>query len=336
MAKPINDVRLAWNALFGGGADQEGWQTIPVAHTPACQILAARLFPADVEAVLVGFDSINLSKSFKLPEGNGFYVAREDNALPSNAAWISLVRKEKGNFDLYVEMVGDILSTITEFPEADGDAVFKRFVHRIKLWQDFMTQGSKQLGPEVELGLFGELTVLLQMLSSGMQDEQTLEGWVGPEGTDQDFRIKGTAFEVKSTTSSNGFPAKIGSLEQLDDSLYCPLYLVGIKFDTDETGKTLPELIAKVMDLLEPPQLESLFRLKLLAVGYHESQGDMYTRRFVERDQLLFKVDGSFPRLTSGGVGSHIKKASYEIELSGLSPLYIGSEQVSKVFEALR
>jgi hypothetical protein len=336
MAKPIDDVRVAWNALLGEVSEHEGWKTIPVIHTPSCQILAARLFPENVEAILIGFNAISLPRGFKLPEGNGFYVASEESLLPGSAAWISLVRKETGNLDLYLEMVGDILSVINELPDVGENAVFTRFVHRIRLWQDFMTQGAKQLGPEVELGLFGELTVLRQILNSGVQDELALEGWGGPEGADQDFRINGSAFEVKSTTSTKGFPAKIGSLEQLDDSLFSPLYLVGLKFEALETGITLPELIGEIIRILNTPRLERTLRLKLLSVGYHESQRDAYARKFVEREQLMFKVGDDFPRLTHGSVGSHIKKASYEVELSGLEPVCTNNEQISKVFEALR
>lgn len=336
MAKPIEDMRVAWSALRGGESEQEGWKTIPVGHAPFCQILAARLYPENVEAVLVGFDSIALSKAYKFPEGNGFYVAREENVSPRNASWISLVRKENGNIDLFAEMVGDILSAIDDQAEADGDAVFKRFVHRIKLWQDFMTQAVKQLGPEVELGLFGELTVLNQLLTAGVQDELVIESWRGPEGADQDFCVNGTAFEVKSTASSSGIPVKIGSLEQLDDSLFSPMYLLCLIFEIAEAGKTLPELIDVVVKKLESPNLEKALRLKLLAVGYHESQKQTYTRKFSEREQLMFKVDDAFPRLTHGVVDSCIKKASYELELSGLKPFCSNIDDVLNVFGALR
>lgn len=336
MAKPIEDMRVAWEALRGGDSEQEGWKTIPVGHAPFCQILAARLYPEDVEAVLVGFDSIALPKAFKLPEGNGFYVAKEESVLPRNASWFSLVRKEIGNIDLFAEMVGDILSAIDDQAEADGDAVFKRFIHRIKLWQDFMTKATKQLDPEVELGLFGELTVFKQLLTAGVHDELVIESWGGPEGADQDFCVNGQAFEVKSTASSSGFPAKIGSLEQLDDSLFSPMYLVGLKFEIAETGKTLPELIDEVVKKLESPNLEKALILKLLAVGYHESQKQMYTRKFSNREQIMFKVDDAFPRLTHGIVDSHIKKAHYEIELSGLKPFCNTIEDALIVFRALR
>lgn len=76
-----------------------------------------------------------------------------------------------------------------------------------------------------------------------------LESWVGPLNAVRDFEIGTGAIEVKTTISAVGFPAKIGSLEQLDDSARQPLFLAGVRLRQGETGQNLSELVADIRDI---------------------------------------------------------------------------------------
>jgi SPP1 family holin len=46
--------------------------------------------------------------------------------------------------------------------------------------------------------------------------------------------------------SSNGFPVRVGSLEQLDDSIRQPLFLAGVRFSQNISGQNLYELISNI------------------------------------------------------------------------------------------
>lgn len=99
-----------------------------------------------------------------------------------------------------------------------------------------MSRGATSLSPEAELGLAGELAFVIALLDSEVPAEEVLKGWVGPDDAPQDFLLGDGAIEVKATMSSSGFPVKIGSLEQLDDSVASPLFLAAMRFSREERG----------------------------------------------------------------------------------------------------
>ena len=57
----------------------------------------------------------------------------------------------------------------------------------------------------------------------------TLDAWQGPLNGLQDFFIGTGAIEVKATIAPQGFPAKISSLDQLDETQRQPLFLAGVR-----------------------------------------------------------------------------------------------------------
>ena len=79
--------------------------------------------------------------------------------------------------------------------------------------------GTAYLSQEAEVGLFGEMVVLKALLEAGVPVEVVLNAWQGPLDGLHDFLIGSGAIEVKTTLSTNGFPATVNSLEQLDESL---------------------------------------------------------------------------------------------------------------------
>lgn len=106
-----------------------------------------------------------------------------------------------------------------------------------------MRQGREGLGPEKELGLVGELRFLNLLLDAGILQFTAVDAWKGPHDGLHDFQIGLGSVEIKSTMIPDGFPVRIGSLEQLDDTNCPPLFLAGLRFSTQEAGKTLTELV---------------------------------------------------------------------------------------------
>ena len=51
MPRPIDEFGAAWEALSGSGAEA-GWCGIPVARAGVCELMAARRFPGNEEALL--------------------------------------------------------------------------------------------------------------------------------------------------------------------------------------------------------------------------------------------------------------------------------------------
>lgn len=314
MPRLIDEFVAAWEALSGIGAEA-GWRCIPVARAGACELLAARRFPGNEEALLARFPTARPSSSDRLPEGKGFEVVR---AAPfgDGMTCIALSRKESGSPDLFAEMVGDVAGAMNAAAPEGEVSVLKTMLRRVRMWQQFMSRGTGPLSPEAELGLAGELFFMTLLLDAGVSPESVLSGWVGPDDAPQDFLLGDGAIEVKATMSSSGFPVKIGSLEQLDDAVASPLFLAAVKFATGEVGSTIPEMVTNLERRFESePGAVELLRERLMVAGYSEAHAGEYSRRFTPKDQRLLSVSEGFPRLTPGVVPAGVTRAIYEINL---------------------
>jgi hypothetical protein len=321
VARPIDEFVAAWAALSGRDTGERGWRGIPVASAGSSSLLAARRFPGNEEALLARFPSSRLAPSEHLPEGRGFEIVKAD-PNGDGKMWLALSRRESGSADLFAEMVGDVAGAMDAAAPEGEEMVLKAMLRRVRMWQAFMGKGAMPLGPEAEVGLAGEISFLSALLDAGVGAAVALEAWVGPDDAAQDFALGEGAVEVKATVSTAGFPAKIGSLEQLDDAVLSPLFLAGVRFTVAESGTSLPERVAEMERRLSATAFAaSAFRERTFAAGYSDSHAAKYTRRFLDNECHVLVVADGFPRLVRGNVPQGVSKARYEIDL-GRSSAY--------------
>lgn len=314
MPRPIDEFLAAWEALSGSGAET-GWRGIPIARAGVCELMAARRFPGNEEALLARFPTAHPNSSDRLPEGKGFEVVRTD-PFGDGMTWIALSRKETGSPELFAEVVVDVAGAMVAAAPEGEVSVLKTMLRRVRMWQQFMSRGARPLSPEAELGLAGELYFMARLLDAGFSPEIVLRAWAGPDDSPQDFLFGYGAIEVKATMSSSGFPVKIGSLEQLDDAVASPLFLAAVRFASGDCGATLPEMVAEVEQLLEDePGAIDLLRERLMVAGYAEAHAGQYSRRFEPKEKRVLSVTEGFPRLTPGVVPTGVTRALYEINL---------------------
>lgn len=304
----------AWGSL-SGVSELDGWRSIPVSQVGGCELMAGRRFPGNSESLLLHFSSVKIPVAEKLPEGRGFIVERVD-PYGDGKTWLALTRKESGSVDLFATMVSDVVGAINIESSDEPSAILKVFIGRVRAWQEFMRKGAKALSPEAEIGLIGELLFLNELINAGITKAIVLESWVGPLDGVQDFQIGTGAIEIKTTIASKGFLAKIGSLDQLDDSLRQPLFLAGLRLNQTENGHNLLDIVdITFKNLAGNSEAIRIFSEKLLAVGFFISHAELYSRRFVMSDIRILEVNAEFPRLTMGMVPNGIKRVVYEIDL---------------------
>lgn len=313
MARPTDEFLVTWESL-AGDSTQDGWRSIPVAPAGSCQLMAARRFPGNEESLLAHFPTVKIPVAEKLPEGHGFTIERVDPHC-DGTTWLALTRKESGSIELFVAMVGDVVGVMDTEAASGEERLLTIFLGRVRAWQEFMRKGIQGLEPEAEIGLIGELSFLASMLDAGIPASLAVESWVGPMDGIQDFEVGTGAVEVKATLSATGFPAKIGSLEQLDDSIRQPLFLAGVRLSQTGSGRNLPEFAEHVHGLLKADaEALRLFADKLLAAGFFAAHVDRYSRRFAIVSTRVVEVNEGFPRLTHGTVQNGIRSARYEID----------------------
>lgn len=334
MAQPIDDIELAWSSLLDS-ADASGWRSIAIATVGSCELRAGRSFPDKSEALLAGFAVSTVPAAEKLPEGQGFSVARvEPNG--DGMTWLALTRNSHGSLELFSAMVADVVHAMAGEPGADEQRQLRVFLGRIRAWQEFMRKGTQALSPEAEIGLIGELALLRAVIDAGVPQTLAVESWVGPLGGVQDFEIGAGALEVKTTLSAIGFPAKIGSLEQLDDSARQPLFVAGARLRQTEVGQSLPEFVEAMRQSIDgDAEAARLLSERLLAAGYFDAHADRYPRRFALAGIRVLEVAGGFPRLTPGTAPAGIMRAMYEIDLDKAPGDNVGAEGALKKLGAI-
>ena len=336
MARPSKDFLLAWSSLSGDHAES-GWRSIALPPSGPLDVRAGRRSPDNAEAVLVGFPTAKISVVDKLPEGQGFSVERAD-LEGVGKLWIALSRKFAGSPELFAAMSCDVIGALDDAVAAGADEarLSRVCIGRVGAWQEFMRKGTQALSPEAEIGLVGELALLGAIISAGVAAAQAIESWVGPLDGIQDFEIGTGALEAKATLSAKGFPAKIGSLEQLDDSVRQPLFVAGARFRQVESGQNLPEFVA-AMRLAIQGDAEAIRLLseRLLAAGYIDSHESKYPRRFALNDIQVVKVGDGFPRLTPGTAPAGITRAMYEIDLDKAPGDNVGVDAALKQLGAI-
>lgn len=314
MARLIDDIELAWRSLRDS-ADASGWRSISIATIGPCSLLAGLSFPDKNEALLASFSSSAIPAAEKLPDGQGFAVSRvEPNG--DGMIWLALTRSSHGSLELFAAMVADVAHAMDAEPGADEKRLLRVFLGRIRAWQEFMRKGAQSLSPESEIGLVGELTLLRAIIDAGLPLAFAIESWAGPLDGVRDFEIGTGSLEVKATLSAAGFPSKIGSLEQLDDSVRQPLFVAGARLRQTDTGQSLPELVSEMRDVAAgEPEAMRLLDERLIAAGYFDAHADRYVRRFALVDTRVVEVKAGFPRLTPGSVPLGVTRAIYEIDL---------------------
>ncbi|MEJ8811842.1 PD-(D/E)XK motif protein [Variovorax ureilyticus] len=316
MARPSEEFLLAWSSL-SGDHPTPGWQAISLPPAGLIEVQAGRRSPDNAEAILLGFPSVRLASAEKLPEGQGFSVERA-NSEGGSPLRLALTRRTAGSAELFAAMACDVVGALDE-AASSGEAeakLLRVFLGRVGAWQEFMRKGSQTLSPEAEIGLVGELTLLRAIIDAGVSLAVAIESWVGPLDGVRDFEIGTGSLEVKATLSAAGFPAKIGSLEQLDDSVRQPLFLAGARLRQTESGQRLPEFVAEMRDVAAgEAEATRLLSERLIAAGYFDAHADRYIRRFALADTRVVEVKDGFPRLTPGSVPLGVTRATYEIDL---------------------
>ena len=334
MARPTDECAVAWQSL-SGASDEPGWRTIPVTSAGRCQLSAGRRFPGNQEALLASFSAATLPVAERLPDGQGFSVERVD-PHGDGKTWIALARAPSGGSELFATMVADVASALDAEAAADEARLLRIFIGRVRAWQEFMRKGAQALGPEEEIGLVGELIALASIIDAGLPAAIACEAWLGPVDGLRDFEIGTGGIEVKCTLSTVGFPARIGTLDQLDDSARQPLFVAGVRLRQVDGGQALPDFVETMRDVARGDvEAERVLGERLVAAGYFDAHASRYARRFVHASSRVVEVGPTFPRLTLAFVPAGITKASYEIDLDRAPGPNVGMDQALKRLGAL-
>ena len=251
--------------------------------------------------VLLGVHRRHVPAARDLPGGTGFtlrtHVIKDDVKDVIN---LGIFCTDTACEDIFLHFMEDIVSHL--LTECSSEAALRAFLARVSLWQRFFVQGrNAYLTEEAQLGLFGELLVLRDLIIPAVGPSTAVDAWNGPEGKPQDFTIGSVALEVKCTRANAGGRIPIANELQLDERPFDFLVLVHISVSQGGAGNpSLTDMVECVRAQLSGPALLS-FNDKLITAGFLDAHADRYREsRFLLRDIRFFEVHDDFPRVRPG------------------------------------
>jgi len=298
------------------------WEEI---HTPSHDISARRAdhtHPLDIfwardqmgrYLFFFEFDS-DATLPDRLPRLKGIDVLKspEGNRLV-------LILRERSDWEIFLSLCSNIISATRTVDRTASVAII---IRRLDRWREFLKQDRPRLLPEEKIkGMIGELLFIRNHLIPAFGITQSIQFWMGPEGSPQDFNVNDSAIEVKCQLGSTAPKIRITSAEQL-----CPqlpiMFLFVVTLGKSELGSSgalcLPDLISDIREELEQEsQTEQLERFNdlLIQEGYIDS--DAYRQfSYVLVNEQMFLVEEGFPRICPDGLSAGIVRLSYDIALA--------------------
>ena len=334
----MTTVGEIWQALATGNdaaGQGEGWYFRRIHPDSACSVLAALRQPGSVPALLVEVGAGAVEVVGEYPSARGFEVYPESvTSGPRGRTRLCLVLSDTGYRDVFEVLANDVAERIAS-ARGDSEAV-RAFMARLHVWQNFMRKhGAHGLGPEAQIGLFGELCFLADHLLDRAPAFDVVDAWKGPIGGNQDFELGGRCVEVKSTTVVPPVSVSIASMTQLDETLVDLLLLCHVSLATDGGGGvSLPELVERLRTTLEIEDASARdgFNAKLIEAGYLDTHSELYSdRRYTVRGTRFFRVADGFPRIASGDLRAGISECRYTVDLAACVPFEVEATEAMAV-----
>lgn len=238
----------------------------------------------------------------------------------SRGRYLDLLCRESFGFDVFDSLGAELAGVLAAGIEEPAIAV-QRLVGK---WRRFWVDDARPiLSREEQIGLFAELWFLTFWLIPKLGVVRSIEAWRGPLSSRHDIELKSCSIEVKATASGSGRTHRIHGIDQLQTPEGGPLLLFSLAVREEGGGaNNLPTLIERARELVSADDETSVrFETKLAQTGYTDIGVDAATLRLRVVDERLYKVEGSFPKVTRttfrDGVPAGVDEITYSINLNG-------------------
>ncbi|MGQ3489061.1 PD-(D/E)XK motif protein [Roseovarius pacificus] len=330
-----DEIEDIWKSVEAEGASRPGWHARKISRGSPHDLLAGRKMPSGTVGLLYEIDASSVPAGTEWPDGKGFRTDIEVvKPGPNGRLRVALELAGAQYRDVFAALCGDIAGVAMEQPP--GQLGFGALLRRLQAWQRFMQlHTDRGLSDEQIRGLFGEITVLEQILFPMLGEVEATAAWQGRHAL-HDFSRFGHALEVKSGAASADPVMKISRLDQFDETAVRSLHVCFVQLKEDGAGGTsLPVLVARIRDRLKmhPGSLQRFDDL-LVAAGYHDSRAANYSEPCLRACELqVFRVEGVFPRLRREELHTGIVAAKYTVSVGACSDFVTDSAAFESIFK---
>lgn len=216
--------------------------------------------------------------------------------------------------DIFLYFLNEVIESSRDQHEQKG---YQFVFSRIKKWQMMLRDIKPSILSNSEIkGLLGELIVLDKVVASEIGYNSAVKGWIGSDGSKQDFVLEQRWIEVKSTTTGNDV-VTINGIEQLDSEHKGSLMIVYLdkSSEIDEQAITLNGFINCLTKKIDNLDVLDLFQSQLIKRGYfYDRHYDLI--RYKVGKVTSYEVTQSFPCLRRKDLPLAIHNCKYELSLA--------------------
>lgn len=232
----------------------------------------------------------------------------------------SMILTEKNQEQVFISMCANLID-YSESALSEKDSL-KRVVFRFRQWQRLMAYKRIALmSQEARKGLIGELFYLKKVIHRGKDIHIAVDGWVGPNGEDQDFVYSDGWHEIK-TTGVSSEEVKISSVEQLgDNDSEGELVIERVDKCAPETKDafSLNDIVSDLLVILKADDgVVDNFISKLNCIGYI-SLPEYDKDKYKYSGEEIYTIKNGFPRITREDLRSEITNCKYNLSIAAIS-----------------
>ena len=201
-------------------------------------------------------------------------------------------------------------------------------------WKNFfMRKRGGKLSLEEQMGLFGELSFFRVWLNKFPDALPTIiDYWKGPLMNRIDFVAAKTGIEIKTICPKIREDIRISSERQLElTPIINNLYLYVLKVEISDTeGESLFDILSDIINILRSRAPSSIVSLENLLLELRIIKEDYTENKFSILEDLAYKVDDTFPKITSNLLPKGISFVSYSVDLSHCESFKVNSQELFK------
>ena len=234
----------------------------------------------------------------------------------SQSAYLLCMTELDSNILIFSALSEFVLERLTRIEVLSFDTIHSL----VEEWRSFIQGRSEKLSADVQLGLFGEL-LFLQELITKTNEELGVISWTGPEKSKVDFVPSvNHAIEIKSSKDPLGNEVSISSLEQLSsDFEFHFLRRYGL-IETLE-GQTIKDLYYSIASQLSDFEMRDTFRIKVMDYGFNPYADYEELLKLETANIVDYNVqDYSFPKIIPP-LHEKVVKLQYTINLDSQDSL---------------
>lgn len=261
-----------------------------------------------------------------LPNPAGIDVAVEK--IDEQLWQLRLSLKDAQQADIFSVLCTNLMEATRGLKSGQDKAAVSIIIRRLERWHQLLKSGRSGILSESEqIGLFGELLFLRDVLLPRHSPAQAFTSWRGPYGDEQDFSIGHVLLEVKTQRLSSDRFVKISSAEQLDSGsgrIFLCHQTVTEGDVPDDRGFSLNGMVNEIISDAETIDAFSgdILRSALMEIGY-EARPDYDTPVRALQNRDIFEVRDDFPCITTDMLRPGVRGVTYSLEISTCSPFLV-------------